>query len=525
MKLHSSNDPLPDATRASIASHREALREASTALKDLMSATKSILTRIEETDAVVNTALDDMSAILHPIRSFPDDILSIIFHLCVPSTDINVIDTTRGVINHIIDSLCTSSPPWSLSYVCRGWRALVLSSPTLWSTLCIPLDVHAHAPHPQVSFRLGLYLQRSENRELDVYLQEIELFDKFREDGRVADSYGALKECGPENFFRRQDFFILLQPTTLRWRQLKMDINDTYFDDLCSSSFKCLRELDFFSCDDRQTQGSLPFKDHLDMHGVVELNMRSAGPLGIALDNVRILTSSFDTLDDLPKMVNLEILHLHNTLGGIYPYNHVHGIDMCVLPNLHTISFSEGTGILDIDELLDLQTGVTAPILRTLELKFKEDMRYNPSDYPQTEQLHNLSNLSIDITWFWKSDAIILALLSLAPSLAALYLGPENAIPVVLEGMSTHLVPKLTSLRMHLSTMREHAESVISLVESRQSSNDVATLKELWFVRSGRDEWYTVATILEEVQEQALRQRWDILQKTTDIRYLEIHVF
>ncbi|PBK89162.1 hypothetical protein ARMGADRAFT_1033263 [Armillaria gallica] len=104
-------------------------------------------------------------ALLHPIRSIPDDVLSYIFSFCVQE----VYDLINKIVVH--NSLDSRKPPWTLSQVCRSWRRVALSAAPLWK--CLSLDFERYnAPEklPLHSFMLGLHLQRARRHQLTIRL-------------------------------------------------------------------------------------------------------------------------------------------------------------------------------------------------------------------------------------------------------------------------------------------------------------------------------------------------------------------
>ncbi|KAF8892809.1 hypothetical protein CPB84DRAFT_1630628, partial [Gymnopilus junonius] len=61
--------------------------------------------------------------VISPVRGLPDDVLSDIFHHCLPS--------------HRNPIIRTSEAPLLLTQICSEWRSLALSSPSLWARLHI----------------------------------------------------------------------------------------------------------------------------------------------------------------------------------------------------------------------------------------------------------------------------------------------------------------------------------------------------------------------------------------------------
>jgi hypothetical protein len=65
-------------------------------------------------------------AVLGPIGRLSTELLSEIFLHCLPPSDVH--------------SLCQYVPPLVLGQVCRFWRQVALSTPALWSTICVNFD-------------------------------------------------------------------------------------------------------------------------------------------------------------------------------------------------------------------------------------------------------------------------------------------------------------------------------------------------------------------------------------------------
>ncbi len=60
--------------------------------------------------------------------ALPDDVLQEIYFLALPTS------YPSPVEDNSTSTLITSTPPYNISRVCRSWRNLVLSSPSLWSS-------------------------------------------------------------------------------------------------------------------------------------------------------------------------------------------------------------------------------------------------------------------------------------------------------------------------------------------------------------------------------------------------------
>ncbi|KAF9261899.1 hypothetical protein L218DRAFT_464655 [Marasmius fiardii PR-910] len=111
--------------------------------------------------------------VLHPCRQLPNEILEIIFGLCVEEDmDINKRLDKEGINNSddCPSTLDTKKSPWVLAQVSCRWRDLVLSLPHLWTAIDVNWNRGSNAPtlDPYIERRLSLNLQRSQNRPLFV---------------------------------------------------------------------------------------------------------------------------------------------------------------------------------------------------------------------------------------------------------------------------------------------------------------------------------------------------------------------
>lgn len=82
-------------------------------------------------------AIHRLERVRHPIRTLPDDILRVIFEECMPWCQ------ERGIAGAAFPPMFPSThieQPWTVSRVCRNWRAVALSHPCLWATWTVRLE-------------------------------------------------------------------------------------------------------------------------------------------------------------------------------------------------------------------------------------------------------------------------------------------------------------------------------------------------------------------------------------------------
>ncbi|KAF9029349.1 hypothetical protein BDZ89DRAFT_950608, partial [Hymenopellis radicata] len=65
---------------------------------------------------------EDAKALLHPMRSIPNELLAKIFSHCI----------VKFHTDEDLDALDPRAAPWLLSGVCRHWRNLAINLPQLW---------------------------------------------------------------------------------------------------------------------------------------------------------------------------------------------------------------------------------------------------------------------------------------------------------------------------------------------------------------------------------------------------------
>ncbi len=106
-----------------------------------------------------------LRSIISPLRRFPAEILSEIFHHTIERGGYSVLNASDG--------------PWSLSHVNRHWRATVLTcSGALWSNLYIGIHKRSFRKTDHLSL-LRTCLTRSRSHNISVYLDYPEPVPSF----------------------------------------------------------------------------------------------------------------------------------------------------------------------------------------------------------------------------------------------------------------------------------------------------------------------------------------------------------
>ncbi|KAF9048275.1 hypothetical protein BDZ89DRAFT_1057855 [Hymenopellis radicata] len=149
-----------------------------TQLSELMSRTQSYATTLDMHIADLRASLEDMLAqkvqieqrllevktILHPIRSFPPEILAEIFDDVVSAAADAPLDSVRH--GNFVDSLYMNAPHWVISHVSSHWRRAALTTPRIWRFVHLSFD--RHPKNLSTPIFLNRFLSRSGNHTLDV---------------------------------------------------------------------------------------------------------------------------------------------------------------------------------------------------------------------------------------------------------------------------------------------------------------------------------------------------------------------
>ncbi|KIY65655.1 hypothetical protein CYLTODRAFT_424172 [Cylindrobasidium torrendii FP15055 ss-10] len=111
---------------------------------------------------------EELRAFRQPMRFVPDDVLTMIFAYAIPWCSGDGIAMESFPTSW--DSETRLDLPWTLSHVCRNWRALCISLPRLWSTMYIRLP---KSPGPGFGEKMDvIYHRRSEPIPLRLWIRK-----------------------------------------------------------------------------------------------------------------------------------------------------------------------------------------------------------------------------------------------------------------------------------------------------------------------------------------------------------------
>lgn len=181
--------------------------------------------------------------------------------------------------------------------------------------------------------------------------------------------------------------------------------------------------------------------------------------------------------------------------------------------------------------LADLSKRLNAPALETFELIICHPWGRPSMLLPIFNTTDKLIKLSIDYHQYKTTETV--AFLAKLPSITTLYLGPEAATPDVIEALGLSLLPRLTKLCLHFSTMQTSAEHVVSMLECR-TRRPVSAIAEISFARfrpsdvlgdTPRESGFNLLSKDELGLVEELRERWRVLRTNLDVHFVERYSF
>jgi hypothetical protein len=113
-------------------------------------------------------SLDYIKSLLHPIRRYPSDILSLVFIATVESE--KTYDSSLESDNtNIVTRYKKRHAALDISHVCRAWRALAHATPEMWSTVRLSLSRRSGAAH-----KLALFARHAKAIPLNVVIHHLQ---------------------------------------------------------------------------------------------------------------------------------------------------------------------------------------------------------------------------------------------------------------------------------------------------------------------------------------------------------------
>ncbi|KAF8918546.1 hypothetical protein CPB85DRAFT_1280234 [Mucidula mucida] len=386
--------------------------------------------------------VDDGRKLLQPSRSLPDDVLLEIFTHCIPHPD-----------DMYYFSLNSRNAPWTVSHVSSRWRRVVLSSPSLWTTLSFALPQSMEPSHSNVvaltrfSYNLTLFLSRSKDCNLTVNLR-----------------------CPTDVIEIHPLVFSMLQISAFRWSYLHFEARNCLLSALVEMSFE---RLEAVVISERYSQVPLVIRGKLRAPVLRSLRvLGNSGRIWLPLKSLikyecQVLRLDGTLLACLASMSALEQL----TIGN---FDMVTAISQLSLPLLRFLSLTSRKPRVYSDFLPKL----SAPGLQELSLTYISE--WSPASTRIV--LPNIPTLmrqlrSLEVTTYlssketcvdlhtWLQQAVNVTRFSLKMlSLTADLLG---RLVVREDESTTDLLPKLELLQLNLSS-GHNWDNLRSLLDSRK---------------------------------------------------------
>ncbi|KAK0440811.1 hypothetical protein EV421DRAFT_766341 [Armillaria borealis] len=462
--LLSTNAPLLEAEKTSFHKAKEDLPLVISDLDERIMQTQQLLHALMEERAQAAVDLRHAKAVLHPMRALPDDILCEIFIYNTPTWD-EMAEAGRRLAFY--DSLDARSGPWVLAQVCRNWRSVALSMPSLWS--CISLDFNVYFRQrdrpADVALQLALHLQRARRSPLSIRIEsmsDINLHSafpivlssmsqwrhlhirtpvsSFHELGRCKAFLESLEEVHIDaSIFPIQTQDIETFKMASNLRQLKLYENGHFYHHNLHLGWSQLTHL-FARID---SDGI--FRYFKELKNLVSLRLIfPSGPR--KLDVSRRIS--------LPKVQYLSLrrrgsAHMVNTVAGVF--------DMLDLPSLRMVTF----GATEIDGgtmLLDLPTSLSYPY-RQLDAMSLEYPKYDLTVPVNKSRFLNILSQVSDVTQL---------------SLDAQNIGAD-VIKKLTPTDDVNYFPRLNTINFYHSTFTVSQKVVQDMLEARKKFADAST--------------------------------------------------
>ncbi|KAK0207910.1 hypothetical protein DFS33DRAFT_392173 [Desarmillaria ectypa] len=170
--LLKSNTPPLEAEKTFFRKAKEDLPLIVSDLDERITQTQQLLHALMDERAQAAEDLRHAKIVLHPMRTIPDDVLREIFRYSTLTWE-DMVESGRRLASY--DSLDPRNGPWVLTQVCRNWRSVALSMPSLWN--CISLDFNVYYRQRDrpacVALQLGLHIQRACRSPLSIRIESM----------------------------------------------------------------------------------------------------------------------------------------------------------------------------------------------------------------------------------------------------------------------------------------------------------------------------------------------------------------
>ncbi|KAJ8075493.1 hypothetical protein PM082_021123 [Marasmius tenuissimus] len=421
---------------------------------------KAMISMLESKREAMKKEMEKYRTLLSPVHRLPSELLSRIFEDCC---EYNFLDLTMP-------------PASSLSMVCGRWREIALSSPGLWSSICITGHhrvVHEEVTDEEVTFeeeilrgnslvnRLRLCLERSVPAPLQLDITILDNSSHYRS-----------KQSVLSNIIMR-----LLAEHSERWEVLNYQGSDFFASSAAGeSNFPLLRRLRLGIGQGRSDNGdpTLPLDRFLSCAALTSVYTDAVdtdGRLQLPWTNIRVLSlewcSQASVTMVLASCTALEEL----TLGNIYNDTETSDDRTVTLDTIRTLTISHPYP----DSIPNVQHFIF-PRLSTININYAE---VKPIHLQELIQRSSCSITSLRLAGPRLTDSQLSSLLRLMPELRSLDIGTsEEGYPIVsprvLERLTVNpierhqvFLPRLVDLEINLFGEHVDEQTLINALTSR----------------------------------------------------------
>ncbi|KAK0457490.1 uncharacterized protein EV420DRAFT_1548539 [Desarmillaria tabescens] len=440
--LYENNEPPSNAQenilRAELARRLESLSYID---KKIIQLRTELEAHLHARDAIANE-VDTIRTGLHPIRRLPDDILTVIFELCVRNPT-KLLDSWHS---YDYDSLVTDDAPWTLSHVCRQWRAVAVNTSRLWS--CVNLTFSDSEELGNERYLLELQLERLKGHDISLSISNpaddhpllpliIPKFIPQCTTLMLNVSYPFFHSLTPysECFARVTHLALQLNPNAKEPRDMNISID----------AFTSLPSLQYLNVTGPIEYYSLPFHNLTEYHGFVATNAQH-------FEALQMLTQS-------SSLTRLNLVCHESDIDSI-------PLETITLPSLRHLSLcEERRSHYDMVEgsLAQIYTCIRLPSLISLKIEYRDkgehtvfpplDMsnRCTATTLEVRADLHSTGGSPGDLARFVQSTPNVTDLRIRVDPLSNAFLArlivlPDPDVPL--------LLPKLTSLDLRSSQFK-----------------------------------------------------------------------
>jgi len=348
--------------------------------------------------------------------SFPPEVVAEVFQWAI------IYFSRFGRYNFSSTSLRQDVPPINVSQVCRYWRQIALSQPSLW----VFIDVVAvgHEDLQRALPRVKTWLRRSSTSAAPLTLKIAILDNKggTKFEAEVVDS-----------------LFLELDGHRSRWEDVTLSFYEFPTATLKLDNLPMLRELHYHGRRERYNNTSksqlldlstIPLLRQLSVSGLIELSEIPSNLVFINLTTMHLEIG--DTIHSLTMEDCLEVLgrtpllnEFHVQIGR--SHFGLGGSEDCIhLANLNSLHIS-WTWPGHSPDALTLLDGIEPPSLKTLSVDYPECYREDEGDGLAIDIIHDFisrCNISLSILQICSGhgDLDILDILRISPDLQKLYL-------------------------------------------------------------------------------------------------------